>query len=218
MVAPGSPPAASGIYRIVCTANGGKTYVGSAVNLRQRFGTHRHTLRAGTHHNSHLQNAWNKYGEQAFVFEVVVLVPKEMLIDVEQRHMDACGDRFNIRPEAHSNIGVRHSQSMRDKCAAAARGRKATPETRARMSAAAKGRGKGRTASAEAKAKMSIAAKRRMQDADARAALGRRRKGVAVSAATREKLRAVWDAMSPGKRRARSAAMWEARRNTAGKV
>lgn len=211
----GAVPSASGIYRIVCTANGGKVYVGSAVNLRRRFASHKNTLSTGTHHNRHLQNAWNKYGEAAFRFEVVEIVPRERLVDVEQAHLNACEDKFNIRPEAHSNLGVKHSRAMREKCAAAARGRKHTDAARARMSLAAKGRGRGRRASEEARANMSLAATRRMQRPDLRMALGDRRRGATVKTETREKLRAAWDVLTPEQRKARSEAMWEARRNKA---
>ena len=58
------------IYRIRNIIDG-KFYVGSTINQRERFRTHRTKLRAGNHHTKHLQNAWRKYGEEAFVFEVV---------------------------------------------------------------------------------------------------------------------------------------------------
>jgi len=41
-------------------------YIGSTVNLRVRKQTHLRMLRKGNHHSSHLQNAWNKYGESSF--------------------------------------------------------------------------------------------------------------------------------------------------------
>lgn len=58
------------IYKIRNVVNG-KFYVGSAVDTRTRFRQHRKLLRKGTHHCKHLQAAWNKYGEDAFKFEVV---------------------------------------------------------------------------------------------------------------------------------------------------
>lgn len=62
------------IYRIRNIIDG-KFYVGSTINQRERFRTHRNKLRRGVHHTPHLQNAWRKYGEEAFVFEVVEVVP-----------------------------------------------------------------------------------------------------------------------------------------------
>jgi group I intron endonuclease len=64
------------IYKIVNTANG-KFYVGSTTNTQERFRTHRNRLRNNRHHAAHLQAAWNKYGEAAFVFHVVQVVPAD---------------------------------------------------------------------------------------------------------------------------------------------
>lgn len=58
------------IYRIsrVGTQDG---YVGSSVQLSQRWAYHRTSLRKGVHHCRHLQRAWNKYGEDAFDFAIL---------------------------------------------------------------------------------------------------------------------------------------------------
>ena len=59
-----------GVYQIKNTLNG-KAYIGSSKNIKRRLGIHRSMLRRGTHRNPHLQNAWNKYGESAFVMVAV---------------------------------------------------------------------------------------------------------------------------------------------------
>jgi group I intron endonuclease len=64
------------IYKIINTLNN-NFYVGSTHNQYERFRTHRNKLRGNRHHCAHLQAAWNKYGEAAFVFHVV-----ETLADV----------------------------------------------------------------------------------------------------------------------------------------
>lgn len=61
---------ARGIYKIINIINN-KFYVGSAVDLKRRKTRHFSALRTGKHNNRHLQAAWIKYGEQAFVFVVV---------------------------------------------------------------------------------------------------------------------------------------------------
>lgn len=58
------------IYKIRNVVNQ-KFYVGSTINTKERFRTHRKKLRAQTHHCRYLQSAWNKYGEECFVFEIV---------------------------------------------------------------------------------------------------------------------------------------------------
>lgn len=62
-----------GVYQIVCNVDG-KIYVGSSKRLSLRKKSHWSALRMGKHGNSHLQNAWNKYGENNFIFDVLELV------------------------------------------------------------------------------------------------------------------------------------------------
>lgn len=59
-----------GIYIIRNLVND-KIYVGSSVNIKRRFAQHKSTLRHNTHKNKHLQNAWNKYGEENFEFVTI---------------------------------------------------------------------------------------------------------------------------------------------------
>ena len=61
----------TGVYQIR-NRDSGAMYIGSAISLASRKTTHWWALRHGRHFNTHLQNAWNKYGESAFVFEVIV--------------------------------------------------------------------------------------------------------------------------------------------------
>lgn len=65
-----------GIYKIINVVNN-KFYVGSAVDLKRRKTRHFSELRTNKHKNKHLQAAWVKYGEQAFVFVVVEELPDD---------------------------------------------------------------------------------------------------------------------------------------------
>ena len=67
---------ARGIYKIINVINN-KFYVGSAVDLKRRKARHFSELRNGRHNNRHLQSAWVKYGEAAFIFVVVEELPPE---------------------------------------------------------------------------------------------------------------------------------------------
>lgn len=73
------------IYRIRNVVNQ-KFYVGSTINMKERTRTHRNRLRRGIHHATHLQAAWNKYGEECFKFEVIEEVAS---IDALQATEDA---------------------------------------------------------------------------------------------------------------------------------
>lgn len=82
-----SIPKKSGIYQIRNLVNG-KVYVGSAVNLRTRRNRHFSYLRNNCHANRKLQNAFNKYGEENIVFEVVEIVAdKYNLLEREQYYI-----------------------------------------------------------------------------------------------------------------------------------
>jgi group I intron endonuclease len=111
------PPTTSGIYKIVCLPTG-KVYVGSAMNLQQRWREHRTRLALGKHENAYLQNAWNKYGATAFEFVIIeeILIP--FLIEREQYWIDklCCYDRrkgYNLSPTAGSCLGMKHSEERR---------------------------------------------------------------------------------------------------------
>ena len=45
-------------------------YVGSSLHFKQREKQHLYNLKHNKHHSSYLQNAWNKYGEENFIFEI----------------------------------------------------------------------------------------------------------------------------------------------------
>ena len=63
-----------GIYKIECTTTG-VVYIGStSVSFKKRWRKHKQRLRHNYHENSYLQNAWNKYGEDKFVFEIAEVV------------------------------------------------------------------------------------------------------------------------------------------------
>lgn len=143
-------PDASGIYQITCIPTG-KFYIGSAVNLRNRWRHHFNELRRNSHKNSKLQHAWNKYGETTFIFEIVEFVLPPFLLEREQFWFDTLSPfderGFNLYRIAGSPYGREVSQVTRDKIGAAHRGRpspkrgsKSSPETCAKISAAQVGR------------------------------------------------------------------------------
>ena len=138
-----SIPAESGIYKITCKPNG-KIYIGSSINLRRRWSTHKYSLRKGTHCNAHLQRAWNKYGEHGFVFEVVEIVEVSNLEQCEQYYLDALrayDDKigFNISKDARSPWrGHKLSPEHCLKIGLASKGRAVSPQQRKKLSDAAK--------------------------------------------------------------------------------
>ena len=59
-----------GIYIITNLINN-KVYIGQSDNINKRFKDHKYALNGNYHNNNHLQNAWNKYGENNFSFNLI---------------------------------------------------------------------------------------------------------------------------------------------------
>jgi hypothetical protein len=92
----------SGIYQIRNLLNG-KVYVGSAKCLSTRWRFHRNSLRRKDHHSRKLQNSWNKYSAEAFIFEPLLLCSVDDLLFYEQRAIDclsAASKGYNMRASA----------------------------------------------------------------------------------------------------------------------
>jgi len=152
---PGAEPVSNGdlmrggIYVIAHIASG-KAYVGSAVNFKRRFNSHRSSLALNKHHSGKLQNAWNKYGESAFSFSIIEVVPEARdLVAREQAwidEMDSVARGYNISPTAGSPLGVKHSAETCAKVSIRlvgnkhALGLKHSDETKAKIAAKSRGR------------------------------------------------------------------------------
>lgn len=105
----------SGIY-VIENAISKSFYIGSAVNIKNRWCRHKSDLRSGYHKNPHLQNAWNKYGEIAFIFKIIEEnIDKSCLIDKEQYYIDTLKPAYNACPNAGSHLGVKRSKETRRK-------------------------------------------------------------------------------------------------------
>ena len=75
------------IYEIVCKSTN-KKYVGSALNHIKRKREHFYNLKNNKHCNKKLQNAFNKYGENCFEFNIIEIVDNEnMLIEKSDSSM-----------------------------------------------------------------------------------------------------------------------------------
>jgi len=117
----------SGIYQIRNLVNG-KRYVGSAIDVKERLHNHFCSLRNNRHCNSHLQNAFNLYGEDNFAFEPIFYCRKKDLLNFEQKEIDryCFGDElYNILPTAGSVLGVKRTDEARQKLSEVHVGQKA---------------------------------------------------------------------------------------------
>lgn len=92
----------SGVYQIRNIANG-KLYIGSSLNLKKRGRAHFVDLKANRHVNTHLQNSFNKYGINNFIFEIIEFTNPDETLNIEQYWIDkleVISKGYNINPNA----------------------------------------------------------------------------------------------------------------------
>lgn len=171
------------IYLIVNLINN-KIYVGSAVDFEDRVRLHKLHFSRGSHHNRHLQAAWDLYGEDVFKFVIVEYTHN--LLEREEhwiKKLNATDSNvgYNICAVARNRQGVKASDETRLKLSESHKGKKQSEETKAKRNLFAKGNqvnlgrkhlkehiekransNRGKKRSEEAKAKMSLALKGRI--------------------------------------------------------
>lgn len=76
-----------GIYCIENLINC-KKYIGSSLDILDRWRHHKAALRRNGHHSIHLNRSWNYYGESNFKFYIIEECKKESLIEREQFYID----------------------------------------------------------------------------------------------------------------------------------
>lgn len=80
----------TGIYKIT-NLKTNTVYIGASVQIETRFSQHLNELRKGTHRNTHLQNAFKKYGESNFEFTIVEECTRDILRSEEIRILNQYG-------------------------------------------------------------------------------------------------------------------------------
>lgn len=135
----------SGVYYILNKKNN-KIYIGSSKRINRRFYEHRYFLNNQNHGNEHLQKAWNKYGEDNFEFGIIEIFNgnDDELRDVEQIWMDYFSSYnkdvgYNISAFAEGSGGYIVSEQTREKLKNFHMGRKASEETKQKLSSQRKG-------------------------------------------------------------------------------
>ena len=107
----------SGIYKITNKVNG-KFYIGSSNNIKRRWMHHKSNLRNGTHTNFHLQNSYDKHGEDQFEFVLIEEVRRANLLAKEQEYLDEAfrggQEIYNISRVAGSPMtGLNHTEEVK---------------------------------------------------------------------------------------------------------
>ena len=219
------------IYQIRCIETG-DCYVGSTSNRDERWGAHRRDLNKGRHHAPHMQNAWAKYGCDAFEFMVLETCDgtgqdlKQVLKVREDCWITALRPTYNVLAAAYSALGFKHPRESVERRAALQRGVKRPAELVERI--AAKHRGKkmpreaiertaaanrGRKRSDEAKAKTRAALLGRKKSPEHVEAMRKARLGFTHTDEAKEKNRiASTGRVKPESARAKMREYWRIRR------
>ena len=179
----------SGIY-VIRNKQNGKVYIGSSQNIRRRALEHKSDLRRGVHDNDYLQKSWRKYGEEAFVFEILELCEVGMLAEREQHWIDTIDSNivYNIAKHVVGSMrGVKHTDETKALISRLATGRKPSQEARTRMSQAHMGC----VISKEARLKSSLTQKGRKRPPELMEKLRLSNLGRKASDATRAKMSAI---------------------------
>lgn len=115
-----------------------KVYIGQATQLENRWSVHRFHLRKGTHHCTHLQNSWNKYGENQFRFKLLEECNTVRLDELEHKWYYTYFPKvFNLQPPGKQARGYKHTETTKKRMSKAAKIFGNTKEQRAIRSARA---------------------------------------------------------------------------------
>lgn len=125
----------SGIYKITNLINN-KVYVGKSVYLDIRWGQHISDLRRNKHKNIHIQNAFNKYGEISFKFEIIEVINEELLSEKEVfwiKELKSFKQEFGYN-KTLGGEGQKGTEETRNKISKSKMGKKMSEEARRNMS------------------------------------------------------------------------------------
>ena len=89
----------SGVYKITNKINE-HSYIGSSIDIYERWVTHKWYLNRNKSHNIAFQRAWEKYGAEAFDFSILLICDKENTAMYEQIYLDYYKPEYNIAIDA----------------------------------------------------------------------------------------------------------------------
>lgn len=182
---------ASGIYMILDTVSG-RRYIGSAMRIDARWREHRRGLALGHHHSKFMLRCWRKRPE-SFEFKVMLYCSKENLIMYEQILIDYYKPEFNSAPKAGSQLGFRMSPESKAKLSEAAKrtrnftGKTHSEESKRKISESRKGKGGDKGWTQERRDKISSSNKGKVVSLKQREMISRKLRGHVQSKETIDK-------------------------------
>lgn len=138
----------SGVYQLYSISNPNKYYIGSSINIKLRWYSHKYHLKYNSHHCNKLQFYVNKYGVSDIKLKIIELCEESELLQKEQFYIDTLKPYFNECKIAGSILGIKRSPEVCKKISQAKTGAKykvtyiPTEEHRRKLSIASKGKPK----------------------------------------------------------------------------
>jgi group I intron endonuclease len=99
-----------GIYKIQSQVKPQCVYIGSSEDIYSRWSKHRREMFYNKHKNSKIQNHYNKYGLDDFIFEIIEECSLEDKLPKEQYYIDTFKPWFNINLVAGNSTGRKFSE------------------------------------------------------------------------------------------------------------
>lgn len=127
------------VIGIYCIENkiDSKKYIGQSNDIYARWYNHKYCLNNNRHSNSYLQHAWNKYGENNFIFTILELCDEPIIDEREQFYIAEFStiirkNGYNL--DSGGNKNKHHSEETKRKISQSNTGKVASEETRKRIS------------------------------------------------------------------------------------
>ncbi len=131
-----------GIYKITNLINS-KIYIGSSVHISNRKSGHFSHLRKNIHPNKHLQAAFNKYGEDNFVFEILETLDDSEFLRLKEdqyiKKFDATNSKIGYNCKDNViNTYIKFTKEHRENLSKSHKGKKQSQEAKDRIRKARK--------------------------------------------------------------------------------
>ena len=156
-------------------------YIGQSTRLSRRLAEHQADLKNNSHHNRHLQNSYNKYGD-VFEVEIIEYCDDESELDDLERYYIAYYDSMNPKKgynkESGGNLNKHISKESRKKMSDAKKG--AEPWNKGRRGY------KTKPLSEEARSKLSRAHKGKVFSQETKKKMSEAQKGKTLSEETKK--------------------------------
>lgn len=131
-----------GIYKIENKINH-KIYIGQSNDIETRWTHHKWELNNHKHSNNHLQKAWDKFGEENFIFEIVELCDETIIDEKEQEYIKkfcSLSSQNGYNLDSGGNFNKHHAKETKEKISQKHIGKIISKETKTKISQNRKGK------------------------------------------------------------------------------